>query len=309
VALVAGWILCSASFAFAGHVNASSPRALATAAVVVHLLAASAWFGGLVALAAVLSGRRRRSGSAGAPGQHGGAPEDGTAALHTAGMVLRFSQLATVAIVAVALGGATLTWVEVRSWRALTTTTYGSLVIAKTAGLVLLAAVAALNHYRLVPALRREVSTASATWATLRRTLRAEIAILVGVLAVTAVLTGTTPARSAVTPPLFSSSVELGDGSLYVTVDPPHVGYAAVHLYLLDASGRPAASPDELTATFSLPAAQIGPLDLRPIEAGTGHYQVDGANLPLPGRWQLRVNARRGDFDLETATVEVPVSG
>jgi copper transport protein len=304
--LVAGWVLCSATFALAGHVTASSPRALATAAVVVHVLAAAAWFGGLTALAALLAGRRRRALQAATAR---GGPEDGTAALGAAALVLRFSQLATVAIMAVAVGGAVLTWVEVRSWRALTTTTYGSLVIAKVAGLAVLVAVGAFNHYRLVPSLRREVTTTSATWARLRRTVRAEIAVLVGVLAVTAVLTGTTPGRSAVTPSLFSASVELGQGSLYVTVDPPHVGYTAVHLYLLDASGRPAARPDDLTATLSLPTAQIGPLDLRLVEAGTGHYQVDGADLVVPGRWQLTVNARRGDFDLDTATVEVPVAG
>ena len=82
---------------------------------------------------------------------------------------------------------------------------------------------------------------------------------------------------------------------------------AAIHLYLLDPSGLPAANPDELTVSMALPAAQVGPLDLHAVDAGPGHYQVHGADLPLPGQWELTVKARHGDFDLDTATVDVPI--
>lgn len=301
---VAGWVLCSASFAFAGHVTTSSPRAVATAADLVHLLAAAAWFGGLVALALVVSGRRRRARRA---AEQTGGPLETSAALASAAVVLRFSRVATWSIVALAGAGAVLTWIEVRTWQALTTTTYGSLVIAKAAGFALVLALAAVNHFRIVPSLRREVSTTSATWTTLRRTVAAELGLLVAVLAVTAALTGTTPARSAVAPSLFTATAQLGQDTLQVTVDPPRTGGAAIHLYLLDPSGLPAADPDELTASMALPSAQIGPLELHAVVAGPGHYQVHGADLPLPGRWQLTVKARHGDFDLDTATIDVPI--
>ena len=73
-------------------------------------------------------------------------------------------------------------------------------------------------------------------------------------------------------------------------MDPRRTGGAAIHLYLLDPSGLPAANPDELTVSMALPSAQVGPLGLHAVVAGPDH-EVHGADLPLPDQWELTVKS------------------
>jgi hypothetical protein len=66
--------------------------------------------------------------------------------------------------------------------------------------------------------------------------------------------------------------------------------------------------PDEVRLRASLPAQGIGPLRFT-AEPGTepGALVVRAANLSLAGDWQLRIEARRGEFDLFTETISVPI--
>jgi len=93
------------------------------------------WLGGLVGLVVVL---RRR------------APHP----VHsTAGIVSRFSTAAAISVLALILAGGAMGWIETGSIEALWRTTYGRLVLVKiaiTAGVLVLAAV---NRFRLVPAI------------------------------------------------------------------------------------------------------------------------------------------------------------
>ena len=91
-----------------------------------------------------------------------------------------------------------------------------------------------------------------------------------------------------------------------VVVDPAVAGTNAIHLYLTDRNGRPA-KVAEATVEASLPADDIGPLDLRTIPAGPGHYVVTRALLTAPGDWKLDVKARRGDFEALSGTVTIPI--
>jgi nitrogen fixation protein FixH len=56
----------------------------------------------------------------------------------------------------------------------------------------------------------------------------------------------------------------------------------------------------------TLPSKEIGPLQLRahPVHDG---FAVARATLPLEGHWQLRIEARRGEFDLFTGTLSVEI--
>ena len=108
----------------------------------------------------------------------------------------------------------------------------------------------------------------------------------------------------------FSATEPLGDGTVNLVVDPAQAGATSLHLYLLDEAGRPTELPDgaEVTLDLRLPDADIGPIERTPFVAGPGHYQLDGSDFTVPGDWEVtRVRPHVGRFDVETATVEVPI--
>jgi copper transport protein len=285
--LVLGGLAAAVSFAFAGHTAQTDPRWLAVAADVVHVLVGAAWFGGAVLLVSTL--RARRAGDA-----------DPVAA---GKVVARFSRLATVCVLAIAISGVTLAWIEVRAWRALTGTTYGRLVIAKAVLVSLIALIGMYNHYRLVPALQKASAAGRNAWQHLTRTVRVEAVGMVVVLGLTAVLVNVTPARSAAgIGTIFSETKPIGANSVNLVVDPNRAGTNSIHLYLLDATGRPAPVAVSVTLDLSLPANEIGPIVRQPFVAGPGHYQLDGGDLSLPGQWTVVVRVQVSKFEEQTAT-------
>ena len=290
-AVALGAALATGSFALAGHTRSSDHEVLAVLAAIVHGLAAAAWFGGLVLLALTLRSRRDEG--------------DRTA---SAAMVGRFSLLATVAVVGVGLAGLVLTWSEVGSLDALTSTTYGWTLVAKVAVVVVVGLIGAHNRFRVVPAVQRSTSAPKA-WALLRRSVRLEAAALLVAVALTAVLVNVTPARTA-DGGLFSERVELGDaGSVDIVVDPNRAGRNAVHLYFFDEDGRAAEIADDVLLRLSLPSAEIGPIERVPFRAGPAHFQIDGDELVTGGRWTIEVTAALSRFESATAEVEVLVGG
>ena len=288
IALV-GAVVAIAGFALTGHSATSTPRWLVVSSDVIHNLAGAAWFGGLVLLLAAL--RRRRA----ADDPVGG----GT-------MVSRFSTMATIAIVVVSVAGFALGWVEIRALRALTSTAYGWTYLIKVAlvGLVLL--IGLYNKRKLVPAIRAAGADA---WATLRRTVRLEVAGLVLVVGVTAVLVNLIPARDAagITGPL-SVRRPLGDElQVDITVEPNRVGTNEMHVYVFTAGGRPAKF-DDVTVGLTMPSEDIGPIEREAERTGPGHWTVYAADFPVAGRWLVTVGAAPTKFEEVSADLPVDVS-
>ena len=290
---VLGSSLAAISFAFAGHTTTTDPKWLVMSADIVHTTTAAAWFGGLVLLALMLRARRASDGDPVAAGA----------------VVTRFTTMATICVLAVMITGTTIGWVEVRAWRALTSTTYGQLLIAKAALAVLIALIGAYNHYRLVPALQRASAKGRNVWHHLLRTVRIEAVGMVVVLGLTGVLVNVTPARNAAgIGTIFSKTESIGDDSVNLVVDPNRVGANAIHLYLLDPTGRPAALVESLTLELSLPSNQLGPIRRQPFVAGPGHYQLNGGDLSIAGKWTIVVRAQFSKFVEKTASFDVTVN-
>jgi copper transport protein len=290
---VVGSGLAATSFAFAGHTTTTDPKWLVMTADIVHTATAAAWLGGLVLLALMLRARRAGDGDPAAAGS----------------VVTRFTTMATICVLAVTITGTTIGWIEVRAWRALTSTTYGQLLIAKAALAALIALIGAYNHYRLVPALRRASDKGRNVWHHLLRTVRIEAVGMVVVLGLTAVLVNVTPARNAAgIGTIFSKTEAIGDDSVNLVVDPNRAGANAIHLYLLDPTGRPAALVDSLTLELSLPSNQLGPITRQPFVAGPGHYQLNGSDLSIPGKWTIVVRAQFSKFEEKTASFDVTVN-
>jgi copper transport protein len=269
-----------------GHASVSGDLALVSD--LVHVSAAAVWTGGLAfVVVALFASRERRWPLA-------------------ARAVPRFSKLAVVSVAALLIAGTVNGYEQVGAWRGLWDTTYGLLLLAKI-GLVLpLLAIGAYNNRYAVPRLAREI----ASRAEQRRFLRAagaELALVVAIVGVTAVLVTEPPARASVAPRgPYATSVALGELEANVVVDPAKAGRNAIHLYLTDRSGRPA-DVDELRLSASLPSKDVGPLRYPAHPLAPGHYAVHGAHLALAGDWQLRIEARRGEFEALTGTVSIPI--
>jgi copper transport protein len=342
VLLVAGAVLAVGlvlTVAGVGHPVAGDLPVLAVAVTAVHVAAMSCWLGGLAAL---LAGTLAR--------------EVPLPALRP--VLLRWSPLAAGLVTALVLSGVLQSVREVGSLSALTQTTYGWLLLAKVAVVVLVLVAAALSRDWVQTRLgarphrpaagRRVVAQAFAAepgkpaaagpgdddvpavavaavavaageddpaalpLGLLRRTVLLEVAGALVVLALSAVLVGTPPARAAVaapvevTLPLRSSAGATGNGSVQVSLAPATPGPTSLHVYLYDAAGR-LAQPRDIAVALTEPQQQIGPLDVPLAAAGPGHYVGDGATLPVAGTWTLTVTVRLDEFTAVTASTVFPV--
>src|SRR5207249_10759030 len=104
--------------AFWGHAATTSPRVASMAADSAHLLAVSAWMGGLACLVLVLPMALRQA-----------EPAEKASCLATA--VPRFSAIALAAVGVPMASGTYLAVLQVTAWSALVRSTYGLVVLAK----------------------------------------------------------------------------------------------------------------------------------------------------------------------------------
>ncbi|MDP1818373.1 MAG: copper resistance protein CopC [Acidimicrobiales bacterium] len=289
----AGALVAAASFAATGHTRAGGAALLAGVSDVVHLLVVAVWGAGIVLLWQTLRSRRLA--------------EEPAEAGDTAGIVGRFSTMATVTVLAAAVTGAALSWNEVRTIGAIGGTGYGRLLLLKVALVMVVAALGAYNHLRLVPALAPGKTNAALRQ--LRRTLQLESFVLVGVLAATAVLVVVTPGRTEAAGGPVERVVELGElGSVQVVVAPARAGFNQIHLYTFDPDGRPTNIADSVTLGFSLPAAGLGPIEREATRAGPAHLQLNGNDLAVSGTWEISVRVRADRFTEVAGITNLPVA-
>ncbi len=160
--------LAIVSFWFDGHTVSKGFRPLHAFANSVHVVAGSVWVGGVIAMAAVLWFRHRKQ-------QPAGALE----------LVVRFSNVAAVALGAVVVAGLVMAVAVLDSFGELTSTPWGQTLILKSAAAGIAMAVGAYNHFRLMPALERNPDDL-ALHDTVRSTVTAEAILLGFVVVVTA---------------------------------------------------------------------------------------------------------------------------
>jgi copper transport protein len=282
--------------ALSGHGSTQSPVALDFPVNVVHVAAMGVWLGGLAALLFVAPRATRELD-----------PADRSRLL--AASLSRFSEVALIAVGAILLTGLIQAYVYVRHPGDLLSTGYGRAVLAKFLLLLVLIGIGAYNRRRSVPRLDRIAAGGESPGRAgllLRRALRAEVALLVIVIGVTAALASYAPPVSAQGGP-FSTEALVGPVQLEMSVEPATVGANEIHVYLFDArSGAPYAKAKELTATAALPEKGIS-LPLEPQLAGPGHYTIPDALLNASGDWQITLTIRVSAFDEFTKKVEVPI--
>jgi copper transport protein len=239
--------------------------------------------------------------------------------------VPRFSNMAVGAVVALLTAGIISAYLQLRTWSALWDNRYGLLVLTKIVLVVPLLGLGAYNNRYAVPRLRAGIASVLERRRFLY-TAGTELLIMVGIVAVTAVLVNTEPARveamemaadeHAAMPGSempaghepFEGTVMLGDIEAMVTVDPAMAGENTITIMLMGSAAR---DVTEVSVGASLPSESIGPLDLtaKPDPAEPGTYVIEGASLSIAGDWELRIEALVGEFDLLTETIIVPIQG
>ena len=140
---IAGLGIAALSFAFDGHTVTEGPRWAHLLADVVHVGAGASWFGGIVALVVVAAIRHRNGGG------------------DIAELIVRFSSVATAALVAVTAAGSLMAWFILDSFDELTTTVWGQRFTIKIVAVGIAVAIGAYHHFVTVVRLESGRATAA----------------------------------------------------------------------------------------------------------------------------------------------------
>lgn len=159
-----GAVLACLAFALTGHTSIVAHRLGLAALLVIHLCVVSFWFGALVPL--YLASARETPARAWE-------------------LTERFTRVATWVVPVILLAGLTLAFLLLPNAAALREP-YGQLLIAKVVGFTLLMGLAAVNKWRLGPALAQGTVDSGRRF---RRAVGAEYVLIVAVLTITAVMT------------------------------------------------------------------------------------------------------------------------
>ncbi|MGK2931539.1 MAG: copper resistance CopC/CopD family protein, partial [Solirubrobacterales bacterium] len=235
----------------AGHASTQEPVWLLFPSDVLHVAAMSVWAGGLAALILLLPVATR-----GLPRR-----EDRSSVLTD--FLLRFSTVALICVGLIAATGTIQSIIEVNSFSAFIDTAFGRAVLIKIVLFLGLVGLGAMNRRRIIPALverRDRKESPGGPGLRIRNNLRLEVVLVTVVLAVTAALVSYPPPTTGTTGPV-SGSVMAGPDLLEYTVDPARTGSNEIHVYLFDNETGAPVEIQSLDLSFSLPDADIAPIE------------------------------------------------
>jgi len=269
------------SLAMTGHAATAPPEALMRPAIFLHGLGVTIWVGALAPLVALVS--------------HPTTPP--------LPIVNRFSRIAALAVGVLAVTGLALAIVQLEEPGALVETRYGLILASKLVLVTGLLALAALNRFRLTPALARDGTGTPA----LKRSILAECAIALAILAVVAGWRFTPPPRTVVPETPLAIHIHSDKAMFQVLVSPGKPGINDVVLQLMNGEGSPLAAR-ETTLTLSLPERGIEPMERKASLGPDSYWHVRKVELPFAGRWHARIDALVSDFEQITLEDELDVT-
>lgn len=337
------WGCALVGAALVGHATVVAPVALGSVGTVAHVAAAALWASALAWMAGVVPGPVRRwgletpaeppegdtgsdtgSSEPDAPANVEGHLDDHWELLNRA---VRFSPWGLGAVVVLLGSGAAMLLVRVDGPAGLLSSGYGLLGVAKLVVLVAAAALAARNRTRLIPRLAEAFPNLSTEGAdpkasrraagTLQRAVQAEMLLVTVAVVLGGVLGATAPPTDA--SPLSDTSeggaglttvsdvADFGPYQAQMQISPLRVGPNVAHVTVVDPDGPPPDDLSELTLSFALPAADLGPIEPELIELNSSHVIADDVPLTAPGEWTVTVDARRGTAEFLRATFQIQV--
>jgi copper transport protein len=284
---------------FAGHASTTGP--LASVSDIAHVMAAAAWVGGLAFIMIALwlaLGERWPLATRCVP---------------------CFSTMALGSVVLLLVAGTVNGYLQVSTWRGLWETNYGLLLLAKIALVLPLIALGAYNNRYSVPRLRAGIAQPGER----RRFVQAagvELTIMAAIVGVTVFLVDANPAKHALEEeaaaamhggggsghPMgpMSHEVDFGEFTATVSIDP---GTAGPNHIMLEVDDPNAPKLAEVTFRATLSQPDVGPLEFKAESTASGMWDVEDAQLPIAGSWQLEIEALVGEFDLYTETVPLDI--
>ena len=245
-----------------------------------HLLAVSAWAGGLPILAGTLAVLGRQ-------------PAGRELSQATATLVNRFSNAALASVAVLVVTGVFSAVIHVGSVQGLVATDHGRALMLKIALVVIALALGAINLLRVKPALVRTVSSRrsnAAPFRWLRRTTGAETVVIVAIFLVAGFLTASVPAAV-----LNSVSEEAGarhtewfdEGEARLTIRPGQIGRNLMEVAVRDACGNPLDQVDRVRLLIRYLDQNLGETEVVLEPIGNGSFRVDGSQLSLAGGWEI----------------------
>jgi copper transport protein len=270
------------SLAASGHASTAPPQWLTRPAVFLHAVGLAWWVGALLPMMAL--------------------------ALRPAEPLLpvlhRFSKAAVPVVGVVALTGLLLAVIQLESFGALIGTRYGWILCIKLALVAALLALAALNRFRLTPALQSRSQNARP----LARSIGLECAVVVGILILVALWRFTPPPRSlaaAVRPPL-ALHIHSDKAMFQVLISRSKAGTDDFVLQIMAGDASPLQAK-EVSLFLSLPEKGIEPMERKAERGADGIWTIRDVPIPFAGLWRVRVDALVSDFEIVTLEEELDV--
>lgn len=267
-------------FSLIAHASAQTTgRGVAIFNDYLHLVAASLWAGGLFLMATVLISSLREQASI-----------DVKQVL--ASTLPRFSTLALTAWVVMILSGLYSAWLHVGGWDALVDTGYGRTLMVKLGLLVPILLLAAFNL--LIVTRRLRMSRAETGWFRwFGLSLGGELVLATAVLMVVGSLTSQAPGRDQVNAAPDGVEVELvsAESTAIVTVSPGTPGPNRIEVSFPE----PLTLSTQVLLRVEHDEQDTGQRDIELASSGTGDVAYQGAELSLPGTWNLELIVRPPD--------------
>ncbi|MFZ4721067.1 MAG: copper resistance CopC/CopD family protein [Ilumatobacteraceae bacterium] len=275
--LVAGSasLLTLITFSKSGHPNSLTPRLLWIAIDTAHLLAITAWVGGLTALA--LAGRAWLS-----------EPE-------AVRPVRRYSATAFVAVPVIVATGVAQTLKLAGGLDDVTATTWGRMLLAKVMLVIVMVAIGGVSRWLL-----HHDGPGS-----LRRTVLVEAVIGIVVIGLAAGMVAQPPRPSVPAIP-FNATVSSNGVLAAVSISPGGVGSNEIHV-LITPPGGSITPVSGLTGRVSLPAQGIPNSPIEFTAEGANHFSGN-ITFPESGEWTLEliVAVTESESALIKTTVTIP---
>jgi len=269
---VAGLAAVGIASAYGGHGATGRWVPVGVVVTALHVAAMAVWLGGLLFVLVEMRGA-------------------------TAVSARRFSALALGMVAVLVATGSLQAVRQLRSFDALTDTTYGMVLIRKLVVVAILVAVAFVSR-RIVH--RKEIDMPR-----LGRSIAIEAVAAVAIVVFTSLLMASNPSEVAAAKP-FSATLIDGDYLASITVEPGRTGSNEMHLYLSDAASS-LSQPDSVTVEITDPGRDVAALKIPVVRSSAGHYTTSTATFPYATTWTLTVTARYNTFDEVRFTTHVPI--
>jgi copper transport protein len=278
---LAGLAGVGAALAASGHASAAEPQWLTRPLVFLHGTAIAFWAGALVPLGLAL----RRE------------PAEAKTFLR------RFSRAILPVVAVLAASGIVLAIIQVQQPAALIDTSYGRLLLVKLALLLFLFTLAAVNRWTLTaPAEAGDTEVQRR----LARSIRIEVVIVLAVFGVAAGWRFTPPPRALAVAAAQPVSIHIHTlkAMADLSITPGHAGQVAASIMIMTGDFGPL-DAKQVTLVLSKPDSGIEPIKRPATKPGDGTWRVDNLVIPLPGRWNARLDILVSDFEI--VKIEAPI--